>query len=123
MELNIFHQRKIDNSTKLIRTMELEEAARRIRIHYKTLFAAEPQIPIISEVLECCAQILEQIDEKKIRYERYGQWIPIPQIDITKDWKCSNCQGLVTLAHYSKKCYYDYCPTCGAKMKEVQNEN
>ena len=46
-----------------------------------------------------------------------AKWIPVPQTNITKDYKCSNCQGLVTLAHYSKKCYYNYCPICGAKLR------
>lgn len=122
MELNIFHRRKIDGNTKLVRAMEFKEAARLIRIHYKTLFAAEPKAPIISEILETCAQILEQIDEKKIRYERYGEWIPVPQTDITKDWVCSNCQGVITVAYFCKECYYDYCPHCGAKMREGINE-
>lgn len=122
MILNIFHQRKIDNDTKLVRTMEFKEAARLIRIHYKTLFAAEPNTPIISEILECCAQILEDIDKKKIRYERYGQWIE-HNFDETKDrldyelpYECSECherQGILP---------FNYCPNCGAKMKGEQNE-
>lgn len=123
MELNTFKQYKTDNSTKLVRTMEIKAAARLIRIHNKIHFAAEPNALIISQILESCAQILELIAERKIRYERYGRWIPVPQTDITKDWVCSNCQGVITVAHFCKECYYDYCPHCGAKMREEQNEN
>lgn len=114
MKLNIFHRRKIDNNTKLVRAMELKEAARLIRIHYKTLFAIEPKAPIISEIFECCAQILEQIDEKKIRYERYGQWIKHhtyrdTEGDICEIFQCSNCGQLGEDTNY--------CPNCGASMK------
>lgn len=35
MELNTFKQYKTDNDTKLVRAMEIKEAARRIRIHNK----------------------------------------------------------------------------------------
>lgn len=113
MELNIFKQYKTNN-TELIRAMEIKEAARRIRIHNKVHFAAEPNAPIISEILESCAQILEQIDEKKIRYERYGKWIhhrtyKDMEGDICEIFKCSNCSQLSE--------DYNYCPNCGAKMK------
>ena len=60
-------------NTKLVRVTEIKEAARRIRIHNKIHFASEPNAPIISEILESCAQILEQIAKGKIRYEKYGQ--------------------------------------------------
>lgn len=122
MKLNIFKQRKIDSNTKLVRAMELKEAARLIRIHYKTffatetLFAAESNTSIISEILESCAQILEQIDEKKIRYERYGRWIK-HHFNETKDmldselpYECSGC-------HERQIFPFDFCPNCGASMK------
>lgn len=122
MEPNIFKQYKIDNSIELIRAMEIKEAARLIRIHYKTLFATEPNAPIISQILESCAQILEQIDEKKIRYERYGEWIE-HNFDETKDrldyelpYECSECHGRQGIFPFN------YCPNCGADMKGGQDE-
>lgn len=35
-----------------------------------------------------------------------------------KQFFCSNCGGMVELAHYSFTCYYRYCPSCGAKMED-----
>lgn len=117
MKLDILKQYKTDDSTELVRTMELKEVARRIRIHNKIHFAAEPNALIISEILECCAQILEQIAEGKIRYERYGQWIK-HNFDETKDrldyelpYECSECHGRQGILPFN------YCPNCGAKMK------
>ena len=117
MKLNIFKHYKIDDNSELIRAMELKEAARCIRIHNKIHFAAEPNAIIISQILESCAQILEQIDERKIRYERYGQWIE-HNFDETKDrldyelpYECSECHERQGIRKFN------YCPNCGAKMK------
>lgn len=122
MKLNIFKHYKIDDSSKLVRTMELKEAARRIRIHNKIHFTAESNAPIISEILESCAQILEDIDKKKIRYERYGRWIE-HNFDETKDrldyelpYECSECHARQGIRKFN------YCPNCGANMKGEQNE-
>lgn len=127
MELNIFQQYKIDNSTELVSAMELKEAARCIRIHNKVHFAAEPNALIISKILESCAQILEQIDEKKIRYERYGRWIEHnfnetkDRLDYELPYECSECHGRQGIFPFN------YCPNCGAKMEEglsnVNEEN
>lgn len=35
----------------------------------------------------------------------------------TKTWHCSACKGVVETANYCYKCYYDYCPNCGAKNR------
>lgn len=122
MELGNF---KHDDNSTLVRATDIKEAARRIRIHNKIHFAAEPNALIISQILESCAQILELIAEKKIRYERYGQWIE-HNFDETKDrldyelpYECSECherQGILP---------FNYCPNCGANMrdKEAQNES
>lgn len=59
------------------------------------------------------------IKENKMKQ---GKWIPVSQTDITKDWVCSNCQGVITVAYFCKECYYNYCPHCGAKMREGTNE-
>lgn len=52
-----------------------------------------------------------------------GKWIPVLQTDITKDWVCSNCQGVITVAYFCKECYYDYCPHCGARMRDKESNN
>jgi len=116
MELGNF---KHDDNSTLVRAMDIKEAARRIRIHNKIHFAAEPNALIISQILESCAQILELIAERKIRYERYGQWIPHhtyrdTEGDICEIFQCSNCGQLGEDTNY--------CPNCGAKMKGEQNE-
>jgi hypothetical protein len=37
-----------------------------------------------------------------------------------KHWVCSECGGLAETAHYCSRCYYDYCPNCGAKMDKEE---
>ena len=48
---------------------------------------------------------------------KHGNWIT-GKTDIlpTRLFTCSECRGLVEIAHYAYKCYYNYCPNCGAKM-------
>lgn len=36
----------------------------------------------------------------------------------SKQFFCSNCGGMVELAHYCFTCYYRYCSFCGAKMED-----
>lgn len=53
---------------------------------------------------------------------KHGQW----QGNIlppSKNWFCSECKNMVETAYYCYRCYYDYCPNCGAKMEELKNEN
>ena len=51
---------------------------------------------------------------------RHGHWTPhgSPPENI---WCCSECKALRETAHYCNKCYYDYCPNCGAKMRGEEN--
>ena len=48
--------------------------------------------------------------------EKHGKWIPDKMNEPTKLFYCSECKGLIQLGNYACKCYYNYCPTCGAKM-------
>lgn len=47
-----------------------------------------------------------------------GRWKPLFGM-VGKDFGCSECGAVVTLAYecYKYGCYYDYCPYCGAKME------
>ena len=53
---------------------------------------------------------------EEIGYVKHGEWIPDKVNEPTKFFYCSECKGLIQLSHYAYKCYYNYCPTCGAKM-------
>ena len=44
---------------------------------------------------------------------KHGRWEVAGDMSYVK---CSHCGGLFV-------CYYNYCPNCGAKMDEVDNEN
>lgn len=37
----------------------------------------------------------------------------------SKIWICRTCNGLIETPHYCYKCYYRYCPNCGADMEET----
>ncbi|MDE6426300.1 MAG: hypothetical protein K2K89_09230 [Ruminococcus sp.] len=47
---------------------------------------------------------------------RHGKWIANKAKEPTKLFYCSACKGVIQIGHYAYKCYYNYCPTCGAEM-------
>lgn len=51
-----------------------------------------------------------------------GEWIASQPVEISKEWKCTACQGLVLLPVWTDHCYYNYCPNCGAKMSNIDLE-
>lgn len=81
----------VDNTSNIVRVIEIREAVRRIREHNRIHYAAERNAPIITEILESCARLLEDIDAGKVKYVEYGEWK-------------INCDG-----------YYPYCSRCGAE--------
>ena len=54
-------------------------------------------------------------------YRPTGKWVPATTKP-TKEWVCTNCNGLIRLPVYAD-CYYEYCPTCGAIMTTYEDEN
>ena len=112
MKLNTFKHYKIDDGSNLVRTMELKEAARRIREHNRIHYAAERYAPIITEILESCAKLLEDIDAGKMKYVEYGEW----KINCDGDYPyCSNCKSEPPGREMT-----DFCPNCGAKMGKME---
>ena len=60
-------------------------------------------------------QIYTQIDMLVSEKPKMGRWEWVqydgnPNIG---NWNCSEC-------HYIGRSYFDYCPSCGAKMQEVE---
>lgn len=49
---------------------------------------------------------------------KHGKWRFSGNYSPTKNWICSECNGLVTMPVYCWKSYYNYCPNCGAKMDD-----
>ena len=47
---------------------------------------------------------------------RHGRWRNRLDEEITKEFICSECFGLVRMHANAFSCYYKYCPNCGAKM-------
>ena len=52
---------------------------------------------------------------------QHGHWEPIraDSKGYTNHWNCSACGKYVSLRYNEKKCEFDYCHHCGAKMDEV----
>lgn len=107
----------VDNTNDIVRVMEVKEAVRRIREHNKIHQSAEPRnSPIITEILESCARLLEDIDAGKVRYVEYGEWIDTHELlqgayYSYQIFRCSECNE-DSLENGT------WCPNCGAKMKE-----
>lgn len=53
--------------------------------------------------------------------EEAGAWMGSKHKSPSKIFTCSKCKGTVVLPVFAERCYYDYCPNCGAKMKHEMN--
>lgn len=53
-----------------------------------------------------------------------GKWIKInpEKRGYADTYRCSNCLANVQLSYWNKECKYDFCPNCGADMREADNE-
>ena len=89
------------------RLMTNEEAIGRIQAH--CYFNS-----LVPETVEALDTAIEALEQKP----KTGQWIFIEKTDEYTRWKCSECWMLVK---NSQTPWYNYCPTCGAKM-EVESE-
>lgn len=55
--------------------------------------------------------------------EKEGTWIGSKHKSPSKIFTCSECKGTIVLPVFAERCYYDYCPDCGMKMKaETKNK-
>lgn len=52
---------------------------------------------------------------------KHGKWRFSGNYSPTKNWICSECNGMVIMPVYCWKSYYNYCPNCGAKMDGEKN--
>jgi aryl-alcohol dehydrogenase-like predicted oxidoreductase len=106
----------VNNTNDIVRVMEVKEAVRRIREHNSILQSAEPRnSPIITEILESCARLLEDIDAGKVRYVGCGRW----ERRTSNIYACSECTNEVT---YQQSQNYSFCPYCGALMDGDKND-
>lgn len=58
---------------------------------------------------------------ESLPYEKEGMWIRPKHQSPNKIFTCSECKGTVVLPVFAERCYYDYCPNCGTKMKAEMN--
>lgn len=69
----------------------------------------------------------EAIDYIRTNQQKQGHWIGRFSHKLSSAssnvWVCSECDSLVETAHYAYKCYYKYCPYCGANMEGEEDEN
>lgn len=61
-------------------------------------------------------EYLADIPSADVQPVKRGWWMTSHPVDIAKEFKCTACGGLVELPVFVKKCYYDFCPNCGARM-------
>ena len=69
--------------------------------------------------------LIDDMPAVDVQPVKRGRWMTSHPVDIAKEFKCTACGGLVELPVFAKKCYYDFCPKCGARMVKdgEQNEN
>ena len=66
------------------------------------------------DFLKAFPKIIE--DRLKEATRKSGEWIIFKtSADVT--FMCSECEATFTEADREKKCYFNYCPNCGADMR------
>lgn len=64
--------------------------------------------------------LFDKLEEKLIKR---GRWMAQdPCRGYSETYKCSACEEIVTLNTFTRGCSYEYCPECGAKMDEGEEE-
>ena len=105
---------KVDPIRNIKRIVPLKSAVQCIREHNRIHYAAERNAPIITEILESCARLLEDIDADKVKYVEYGEW----RINCDGYYPyCSNC-----MSEPPGRVMTDFCPVCGVKMRGKEND-
>lgn len=83
---------------------------------------------VIEELSKSMIKIIDEIDWNvlinKCLERPHGKWIKInPESrGYAEFFRCSNCLSNVQLSYWGKECEYDYCPNCGADMREADND-
>lgn len=105
---------KVDPIRNIKRMMSLKSAARRIREHNRIHYAAERNSLIITEILESCARLLEDIDDGKVVYVKHAHIIDPPR-DSKAFCRCSNCGEELPFV-------LNYCGHCEAQIDDNKGE-
>ena len=66
--------------------------------------------------IQAMIDVVECSETADVQPVRHGCWITSQPVDAAKEFKCMACGGLIELPVFAKRCYYDYCPNCGARM-------
>lgn len=59
---------------------------------------------------------IETLLDSDVHTVNHGKWRFSGNYSPTKNWICSECNGMVIMPEYCWESYYNYCPNCGAKM-------
>ena len=107
---------KVDPIRNIKRMVSLKSAARRIREHNRIHYATERNSLIITEILESCARLLEDIDAGKVKYVKYGEWKWVDDDPNNTDLICTACREIQDCGHFK------FCPNCGATIRGKEND-
>lgn len=96
----------------MIGNMEIKEAIRRIKDHFKVHDDGRPT-PYLDEVVSIAIKALEKQIPKEPYYSGDGYWNGELVYDT---WTCPNCSKSYEVDYDD----YDYCPNCGQKIKREE---
>ena len=96
----------------------LEVPYERILEYNDKVFGIVVEDDQFEEAIELHEDKTELQEEVSTHTRQHGKWLTSHPAEPAKEYKCTACQGLVCLPVFSIKCYYNYCPNCGAKMDE-----
>lgn len=71
---------------------------------------------LINKGLKIALKYIKRQASADVQPVKHGLWITAHPVDVAKEFKCTACGGLIELPVFAKRCYYDYCPNCGARM-------
>lgn len=63
-----------------------------------------------------CMDIIEDYPSEDVQIIVHAKWKKVTHQPTSKNFICSACYGLTTMAYECTYGYYRYCPNCGAKM-------